>query len=262
MCDSKLGYRLGDVTMRWFSRVHKSAGVKQSIYELRQYTLSEHPGSIAARHIRIMGAVNGWAISFNFSMVSLSQALEEWEMDHNISTNISNKHAYMAVHLRLGDGIGVTRQRPPPVSRWAALGGRLQHVHIVTGIHVDFGMRYLNASVVYLLDMRTVLASVGVHVTLRLAGTSAHFGDHGWDALHPEHVKRISKSSSQQADEDFHFMVNADEFIVGRGSFSYAISEVRNLRGRRTWILENETTGMDGIFPQVPPYMTIVPAKK
>ena len=50
-------------------------------------------------------------------------------------------------------------------------------------------------------------------------------------------------------------MVNADQFIVGRGSFSFAIAEVRNLRGKPTWILENETLGLDGTFPQIPRYV-------
>ena len=252
----KSGYRLGDVATRWFSRAYKSASLKQSVYELRAYTLRMYPGSIAARHIKIMDAVNGWARNYSFSMIALAQALDEWEAERNTSATAPSWHA--AVHLRIGDGMSVGRQKPPAVARWAVLGGRIERLHIVTGIHVDYGLTFLNESVDYLRQMRMVLARVGVHATLRLAGSPAHTSDHGWDALRSEHVLSVGKSTAEEADEDFCFMVNANVFIVGRGSFSFAIAEVRNLRDKATWILQNETLGLDGIFPPVPAYLSVL----
>ena len=82
--DPKAGYRLGDVTTRWWSRAYKSNGVKASIYQLREFTTRNYPGSITARHIELMNVVNGWSDSLNRSMVVLSQALDDWEETRNV----------------------------------------------------------------------------------------------------------------------------------------------------------------------------------
>ena len=175
----KAGYRLGDVVTNWFARRFKSFALKGQIYSLRKSTLQRYPGIIAARNIDLMNGVNGWQDqSRNASMVMLSRALDEWKAaKRNMSTQHS--HADTAVHVRIGDGLANDRQKPPPLARWAVLGGRVEHVHIVTGIQVDFGMTFLNHSVAYLLKMRSVLAGVGVHSTLRLGGAPPVNGDHG-----------------------------------------------------------------------------------
>lgn len=253
--DLKAGYRLGDVATRWFSRAYKSNLLKHTVFQLRAYTLREYPGSIAAQHIKIMDEARGWGAGFNFSMVALSKALAAWEVEHRVNATAPYTHSRAALHLRIGDGMGVARQMPPPVTRWVVLGGCVEHLHIVAGIHVDYGLTFLNQSIDYLREMRKALAGAGVRSTLRLAGAPAHIGDHGWDALQPTNVINIGKSTAEEADEDFSFMVDADQFIVGRGSFSFAIAEVRNLRGKPTWILENETLGLDGTFPQIPRYV-------
>ena len=94
--------------------------------------------------------------------------------------------------------------------------------------------------------------------TLRWAGAPANVGDHGWDALKPKHVVSVRKSTAEEADIDFQLMVSATDFVVGRGGFSFSIAEVRNLRAKRTWILQNETLGLDGALPQVPCYLTVL----
>lgn len=66
----------------------------------------------------------------------------------------------------------------------------------------------------------------------------------------------IGKSTAEEADEDFSFMVDAKEFIVGRGSFSYSIAQLRHRRGKSTWILQNESLGLDP--PSFPSYLTVV----